>query len=201
MRVPGRKESGVIFTTVTGVPPNERLERSERERPSGSGLQRSKDETVGSERAGSRCERRRREKRTREGTKKTKGNGDTGKHSTIVEIIKADMNFKAERNVECGMYVQKCNLVSVFTAGVTRVLLYLRACQLSVCVRDMCDLTCSVVDVCGAKRQSLRKACAAMHIMQLKQTDETVKQCLQTDRQTWAQLCMFTSVNTAFAVQ
>lgn len=46
MRVPGRKESGVIFTTVTEVPLNERLERSERERPSGSGLQRSKDEIV-----------------------------------------------------------------------------------------------------------------------------------------------------------
>lgn len=46
MRVPGRKESGVIFTTVTEPPPNERLERSERERPSGSGLERSKDETT-----------------------------------------------------------------------------------------------------------------------------------------------------------
>lgn len=52
MRVPGRKESGVIFTTVTELPPNERLERNERERPSGSGLLRSKDETAGSERAG-----------------------------------------------------------------------------------------------------------------------------------------------------
>lgn len=50
MRVSGRKESGVIFTTVTELPPNERLERSERERPSGSGLERSKDETAGSER-------------------------------------------------------------------------------------------------------------------------------------------------------
>lgn len=47
MRNPGRKESGVIFTTVTEVPPNERVERSERERPSGSGLLRSKDDTVG----------------------------------------------------------------------------------------------------------------------------------------------------------
>lgn len=51
MRVPGRKESGVIFTTVTELPPKERLERSERERPSGSGLERSKDETAGSEKA------------------------------------------------------------------------------------------------------------------------------------------------------
>lgn len=51
MRVPGRKERGVIFTTVTELPPNERLERSERDRPSGSGLDRSKDETAGSERA------------------------------------------------------------------------------------------------------------------------------------------------------
>lgn len=50
MRVPGRKESGVIFTTVTELPPNGRLERSERERPSGSGLERSKDETACSER-------------------------------------------------------------------------------------------------------------------------------------------------------
>lgn len=54
MRVSGRKESGVIFTTVTELPPKERLERSERERPSGSGLERSKDETAGSEKAG-RC--------------------------------------------------------------------------------------------------------------------------------------------------
>lgn len=52
MRVPGRKESGVILTTVTELPPNERVERSERERPSGSGLERSKDETASSERAG-----------------------------------------------------------------------------------------------------------------------------------------------------
>lgn len=52
MRVPGRKESGVIFTTVTELPPDGRLERSERERPSDSGLERSKDETAGSEREG-----------------------------------------------------------------------------------------------------------------------------------------------------
>lgn len=47
IRVPGRKDRGVIFTTVTVLPPNEQLERSERERPSGSGLQRSIDETAG----------------------------------------------------------------------------------------------------------------------------------------------------------
>lgn len=47
MRVPGRKESGVIFTIVTELPPKERLERSERERPSVSGLQCSRDETEG----------------------------------------------------------------------------------------------------------------------------------------------------------
>lgn len=47
MRVPGRKDSGVIFTTATELPPNERLERSERDRPSGNGLERSKDETEG----------------------------------------------------------------------------------------------------------------------------------------------------------
>lgn len=52
MRVPGRKESGVIFTTVTELPPNPRVERSERERPSGTGLERSNDETAGSKRAG-----------------------------------------------------------------------------------------------------------------------------------------------------
>lgn len=46
MRVPGRKDSGVIFTTATELPPNERLERSERDRPSGNGLERSKDETL-----------------------------------------------------------------------------------------------------------------------------------------------------------
>lgn len=46
MRVPGRKDSGVIFTTVTELLPNDRLERSERERPSGNGLQRSRDETT-----------------------------------------------------------------------------------------------------------------------------------------------------------
>lgn len=45
MRVPGRKDSGVIFTTVTEPPPKERVERSERERPSGRGLQRSREET------------------------------------------------------------------------------------------------------------------------------------------------------------
>lgn len=83
MRIPGRKESGVIFTTVTELPPNDRLERSERERPSGSGLQRSKDETAGSERVG-RSARGRHEKKTREGRgekRQKKGNGDTRKHS------------------------------------------------------------------------------------------------------------------------
>lgn len=100
MRVPGRKESGVIFTTVTELPPNGRLDRSERERPSGSGLERSKDETACSER-----ERRQRSERgktwevnSRRGTrkKKTQGNGDTRKHSKIVET---DKNFKAEGNL------------------------------------------------------------------------------------------------------
>lgn len=73
MRSPGRKESGVIFTTMTEVPPNERVERSERERPSGSGLLRSKDDTAGSKRAGrgpkegdvKRNNRRRKQKRQR----------------------------------------------------------------------------------------------------------------------------------------
>lgn len=49
MRVPGRKDSGVIFTTVTELVGNGRLERSERDRPSGSGLERSREETEGSE--------------------------------------------------------------------------------------------------------------------------------------------------------
>lgn len=47
-RVPGRKESGVIFTTGTELLPKVRLERSERDRPSGSGLERSREETDGS---------------------------------------------------------------------------------------------------------------------------------------------------------
>lgn len=46
-----------------------------------------------------------REKKTKggEGEKKTKGNGDTTKHSKTAEKLNADMNFKAERNVnvEC----------------------------------------------------------------------------------------------------
>lgn len=67
MRVPGRKESGVIFTTVTELPPNERLERSERERPSWSGLQRSKDETAGSERVQAEASGRREEKNKKRG--------------------------------------------------------------------------------------------------------------------------------------
>lgn len=49
MRVPGRKDSGVIFTTVTELLPNGRLERIERDRPSGSGLERSREEPEGSE--------------------------------------------------------------------------------------------------------------------------------------------------------
>lgn len=49
IRVPGRKDSGVIFTTVTELVANGRLERSERDRPSGSGLERSREETEGSE--------------------------------------------------------------------------------------------------------------------------------------------------------
>ena len=51
-RVPGMKDSGVIFTTVTDPPPNERVERSERDRPSGRGLQRSDDETTDTEAGG-----------------------------------------------------------------------------------------------------------------------------------------------------
>lgn len=73
MRVPGRKESGVIFTTVTELPPKERLERSERERPSGSGLERSNDETAGSERAG------RGPKEGVRGEKKKRGEGEKDK--------------------------------------------------------------------------------------------------------------------------
>lgn len=49
MRIPGRKDSGDIFTTVTELLPNGRLERSERDRPSGSGLERSREETEGPE--------------------------------------------------------------------------------------------------------------------------------------------------------
>lgn len=80
MRVPGRKDSGVIFTTVTELPPKERLERSDRERPSGSGLQRSKDETASSDRE-------REEVEIQEGGGQ-KGNGDTRKHSKMVVIEK-----------------------------------------------------------------------------------------------------------------
>lgn len=46
---------------------------------------------------------------------------------------------------------------------------------------------------CGGKTITWN-ACAAMHAKQLRQTDKTVTRCLQTDRQTWAQLCMFTCV-------
>lgn len=52
--------------------------------------------------------------------------------------IKADMNFKAERNVECEMYVQKnAVLLAFFTAGVTCVLVceYVSClCVLETCV-------------------------------------------------------------------
>lgn len=75
IRVPGRKDRGVIFTTVTVLPPNEQLERSERERPSGSGLQRSMDETAGTKKVG------------RGGKKKEeKENADSGK--TFFKILR-----------------------------------------------------------------------------------------------------------------
>lgn len=38
IRVPGRKESGVILTTETVLLGNGRIQRKDRERPSGSGL-------------------------------------------------------------------------------------------------------------------------------------------------------------------
>lgn len=63
IRVPGRKDRGVIFTTVTVLPPNEQLERSERERPSGSGLQRSMDETAGTKKVGRGGEKKKKKKR------------------------------------------------------------------------------------------------------------------------------------------
>lgn len=82
MRVPGRKERGVIFTTVTELPPNPRLERSERERPSGTGLERSNDETAGSKRAGRGPNEGDVKRKRGEGEKKkAKGNGDTLKNS------------------------------------------------------------------------------------------------------------------------
>lgn len=87
------------------------------------------------------------------------------------------------------MYVQKnAVLLAFFTAGVTCVLV----CEYvsCLCVLETCVTWHAVVWMCGAKTITW-KACAVMQIMQLKQTDETVKQCLQTDRQTWAQLCMF----------
>lgn len=106
MRVPGRKESGVIFTTVTELPLKERLDRSERERPSGSsGLQRSKDETAGSERA---C---RGPKEKQEEGRGTKENGDTKKNTLKNRgKIKADMNSKAERNVNVECTCKKATL-------------------------------------------------------------------------------------------
>lgn len=100
MRVPGRKESGVIFTTVTGLPLNERLERNERERPSGSGLQCSKDETAGSERASGGPKERDMKRKQEEGRwKKDKREWKYQKTLKNSGKIKADMNFKAERNV------------------------------------------------------------------------------------------------------
>lgn len=81
---------------------------------------------------------------------------------------------------------KKCSPVSVFHSR-GDVCICLWVCQLSVCVLETCGTWHAVVWMCGAKTITW-KACAAM---QLKQTDKTVKQCLQTDRQTWAQLCMF----------
>lgn len=74
IRVPGRKERGVIFTTVTELPPYGRLERKERERPSGSGLERSKDETADAEKKSKRSKRGKYEKKTTGGKRKGKKN-------------------------------------------------------------------------------------------------------------------------------
>lgn len=89
MCIPGRKDSGVIFTTVTELPPNERLERNERDRPSGNGLLRSSDETAGMERERTGKDPKEEETRGGEGGKKTKGNGDTRRCSKTVEKLKS----------------------------------------------------------------------------------------------------------------
>lgn len=109
MRVPGRKESGVIFTTVTELPPKERLERSERERPSGSGLERSKDDTAGSKRAG-RGPKGGDMKKREEGEKRIKGNGDTRKTLKKCGKIKSRHDFEAERNVNVECACKNANL-------------------------------------------------------------------------------------------
>lgn len=140
MRVPGRKESGVIFTTATELLPNERVERSERERPSGSGLQRSKDETVSSDRAG-RGPNQGHVKRKQEERKRKKDEKEWRNQKILKNCgkIKTDMNFQAERNVNV-----KCsckNPVSFFHSWTN---MCAPICEYVSCV---CDLTCSGEDV------------------------------------------------------
>lgn len=60
------------------------------------------------------------------------------------------------------------------------------SCETVPCVLYVCELTCS--DVWGGGGGGCE--CAAVHLRQLEQTDETVRRCLQTDGQTWAQLCV-----------
>lgn len=104
IRVPGRKERGVIFTTVTELPPYGRLERKERERPSGSGLERSKDETADVEKKskGPKEGNMRRKQQEEKGEEKKQEIADATKYFKIVET---DMNLEADTslNVENAM--------------------------------------------------------------------------------------------------
>lgn len=85
IRVPGRKERGVIFTTVTELPPYGRLERKERERPSGSGLERSKDETADAEK---------KSKGPKEGNMRRKQQEEKGEEKKNQEVVDTTKYFK-----------------------------------------------------------------------------------------------------------
>lgn len=179
MRVPGRKESGVIFTTVTELPPNERVERSERERPSGSGLERSRDETAVSERAGrgpkeGENKSQRRKKKRQQGMEIPEKTLNSGK-------IKSRYELKGRKKCECGMSVQKCNPVSLCTAGVTLVNTCTCERVSCLCVRYMCDSTCSGVDVWCRDNHVESVRCHAHHAVEANKTGQLHSVCRQTD--------------------
>lgn len=198
MRVPGRKDTGVIFTTGTELPPNERMERSERERPSGSGLLRSRDDTVGSERESKHRSRRERcEKKTRKEEEGKKDNREWRykKHSKLWKMkSRYELWSRKNANVKC---VLKCNPVITCTVGL---IIFSHDCTCAQYMWESQLSMCLYVQFCGCEVPSLRKrALPCVSCSWGKLTRQL--QCLQTDRQTWAQLCTFTCVNTVFQVQ
>ncbi len=106
------------------------------------------------------------------------------KHSKNVEKFKADMTLKQKEMWMWNMRAKMQTCQPLHSRST--MCIHLHVCNLVVCVYVIWQ---AVVWMCDAETITW-KACAAMHVMQLRQTDKTVKQCLQTGRPEQSCVCL-----------